>query len=261
MLFRQGVPPHASYLFKHALVRDAAYGTLLREPRRALHARIAETLERDFPDIAENQPEILARHCTEAGLIEKAAGLWGKAGLRSLERSALLEAEAQLTRALAQIEALPTTPALRREQIELQVAFANALIHTKGYAASETKMAFDQARALIERAEALGEPPEDPLLIFSLLYGVWAANFVAFNGHLLCELSAQFLALAEKQGATIPLVVGHRLMGIALVWTGDIEKAERTTIRASCFTILPYIARWRRDLGKTPGCQSCATGR
>ena len=86
LLFRQGVPPHASYLFKHALIQDAAYGTLLREPRRALHARIAETLERDFPDIAENQPEILARHCTEAGLIEKAAGLWGKAGQRSLER-------------------------------------------------------------------------------------------------------------------------------------------------------------------------------
>ena len=88
LLFRQGVPPHASYLFKHALVQDAAYGTLLREPRRALHARIAETLESDFADIAENQPEILARHCTEAGLIEKAAGLWGKAGQRSLERSA-----------------------------------------------------------------------------------------------------------------------------------------------------------------------------
>jgi predicted ATPase len=78
------MPPHASYLFKHALVQDAAYGTLLREPRRALHARIAKTLEKDFPDIAENQPEILARHCTEAGLIEKAAGLWGKAGLRSV---------------------------------------------------------------------------------------------------------------------------------------------------------------------------------
>ena len=73
LLFRQGVPPHASYLFKHALVQDAAYGTLLREPRRALHARIAETIESQFADIAENQPELLARHCTEAGLIEKAA--------------------------------------------------------------------------------------------------------------------------------------------------------------------------------------------
>ena len=99
LLFRQGVPPHASYLFKHALVQDAAYGTLLREPRRALHARIAETLENQFAEIAENQPELLARHCTEAGLIEKAAELWGKAGQRSLVRSALVEAAEQFKRA------------------------------------------------------------------------------------------------------------------------------------------------------------------
>ena len=98
LLFRQGVPPHATYLFKHALVQDAAYGTLLREPRRALHARIAETLEGGFAEIAENQPEVLARHCNEAGLNEKAARFWGKAGQRSLERSALVEAVVQLTR-------------------------------------------------------------------------------------------------------------------------------------------------------------------
>jgi hypothetical protein len=115
LLFRQGLPPHATYLFKHALVQDAAYGTLLREPRRALHARIAETLESQFTEIAENRPELLARHCTEAGLIEKAAGLWGKAGQRSLERSALVEAAAQLTRALDQTATLPATPSLRRE--------------------------------------------------------------------------------------------------------------------------------------------------
>ena len=136
LLFRQGVPPQASYLFKHALVQDAAYGTLLREPRRALHARIAEALESQFAEIAESQPEILARHCTEAGLIEKAAGLWGKAGQRSLARSALVEAAAQLTRALEQIATLPGTPALRREQIKLQVALITPLIHVKGYAAA-----------------------------------------------------------------------------------------------------------------------------
>ena len=131
LLFRQGVPPHATYLFKHALVQDAAYGTLLREPRRALHARIAETLESQFAEIAENQPELLARHCTEAGLIEKAASLWGKAGQRSLERSALVEAAEQLTRALDQIATLPATPALRREQIKLQVALITPLITSK----------------------------------------------------------------------------------------------------------------------------------
>jgi predicted ATPase len=122
LLFRQGVPPFTSYLFKHALVQDAAYGTLLREPRRALHARIAELLETQFADYAENQPELVARHCTEAGLIAKAVGLWGKAGQRSLDRSALAEAVEQLTRALAQIETLPATPTQRREQIKLQVA-------------------------------------------------------------------------------------------------------------------------------------------
>jgi predicted ATPase len=129
LLFRQGVPPHASYLFKHALVQDAAYGTLLREPRRLLHAHLAEAMKSQFAEIAENQPELLARHYTEAGLIEKAAALWGKAGQRSLERSALVEAAAQLTRALDQLATLPATPRLRREEIKAQVGLVNALMH------------------------------------------------------------------------------------------------------------------------------------
>ena len=232
LLFRQGVPPHATYLFKHALVQDAAYGTLLREPRRALHARIAEALESQFPEIAENQPELLARHCTEAGRIEKATSLWGKAGQRSLARSALAEAAEQLTRALAQIAALPATPALRREEIKLQVALANTLMSVKGYAAPETKAAVEQARLLIEQAEALGEPPEDPLLLFSVLYGFWVANLVAFNGDAMRELAAQFLALAEKQGATVPLMIGHRLMGSSLLLTGDIAEGRAHYDRA-----------------------------
>jgi predicted ATPase len=91
LLFRQGMPPNANYLFKHALVQDASYGSLLREPRRALHARIAKTLETKFADIAESQPELLARHYTESGLIEKAVGFWGQAGQRSLSRSALVD--------------------------------------------------------------------------------------------------------------------------------------------------------------------------
>jgi len=226
LLFRQGVPPHASYLFKHALIQDAAYGTLLRQPRRALHARIAETLERDFPDIAENQPEILARHCTEAGLIEKAAGLWGKAGQRSLERSALFEAVAQFTHALDQIATLPGTHALRREQIKLQVALITPLLHIKGQAAPETKAAVEQAHLLIEQAEALGEPPEDPLLLFVVLYGIWVANAGAFNGDAVRELAAQFLTLAEKQGAPVPLMVGHRILGVSLMFTGNLVESR-----------------------------------
>src|SRR6516162_5009649 len=216
LLFRQGVPPHATYLFKHSLVRDAAYGTLLRQPRRALHARIAETLESQFADVAERQPELLARHCNEAGQIEKAAALWGKAGLRSLERSALVEATEQLARALTQIATLPATPALRREQIKLQAALITPLMHVKGYAAPETKAAAERARVLIEQAEALGEPPDDPLLLFSVLYSFWTTSFVAFKGDALRELASQFLALAEKQGATVPLMIGHRMMGSVL---------------------------------------------
>jgi predicted ATPase len=216
LLFRQGVPPHATYLFKHSLVRDAAYGTLLRQTRRALHARIAEALESQFADIAERQPELLARHCTEAGLIEKAATLWGKAGQRSLERSALVEATEQLARALTQIATLPATPALRREQIKLQVAIITPLMHVKGYAAPETKAAAERARVLIEQAEVLGEPSDDPLLLFSVLFSFWTTSFVAFKGDALRELASQFLALAEKQTATVPLMIGHRMMGSVL---------------------------------------------
>ena len=232
LLFRQGVPPHATYLFKHALVQDAAYGTLLREPRRALHAHVAEIIASQFADVAENQPELLARHCTEASLIEKAANLWGKAGRRSLDRSAFVEAVEQLARALDQIGTLPATAALRREQISLQVVLINALMQVKGYAAPETKAAVERARLLIEQAEAVGEPPEDPLLLYSVLYGFWVANSVAFNGDTIRELAAQFLTLAEKQGTTVPLMIGHRLKGATAMWTGNFAEGRAHLGRA-----------------------------
>jgi class 3 adenylate cyclase/predicted ATPase len=235
LLFRKGVPPHATYLFKHALVQEAAYGTLLRQPRRALHARIAETIESQFADMANSQPDLLARHWTEAVLIDKAASLWGKAGLRSLERSALVEAAEQLTRSLAQIATLPSTPALRREEIRLQAALVAPLMHTKGYAAPEAKDAVERARLLIEQAEALGEPPEDPLLLFSVLYGLLAANFVAFNGDAACKLATDILALAEKQGTTAPLMIGHRIMGSSLLMTGDIAEGRAHYDQALAF--------------------------
>jgi class 3 adenylate cyclase/tetratricopeptide (TPR) repeat protein len=253
LVFRQGVPPQAVYLFKHALVQDAAYGTLLREPRRALHARIAETLESQFPEVAENQPELLARHASEAGLIEKAAGLWGKAGQRSLARSALVEAIKQLTRALDLIAALPATTTMRRDQIKLQVALANALMHTKGFATPETKAALGQARLLIEKAEALGGPPEDPLLLFSILYGFWATNYVGHNGDALLELALQFLALAKKQTATGPLMVAHRLMGTSLSTTGDLVEGRTHLDKAIALyeraEHSPLATRFGQDVG------------
>jgi class 3 adenylate cyclase/predicted ATPase len=252
LLFRQSMPPLATYVFKHALVQDAAYGTLLRERRRALHDRIAEALETQFPEIAENQPELLARHCTEAGLIEKATAFWATAGRRSLARSALVEAAAQLTRALDQMAILPSSPALRREQIELQVALITPLLHVKGYAAAETKAAVEQARLLIDQAEALGEPPEDPLLLFSVLFGFWVANYVAFNGDVVRELAAQFLALAEKQGATVPLMIGHGLMGTSLVLTANVAQGrthcDAAIARYNAAEHRPLAARFGQDV-------------
>jgi DNA-binding winged helix-turn-helix (wHTH) protein/tetratricopeptide (TPR) repeat protein len=235
LLYPQGEPPHATYLFKHALIQDTAYGTLLREPRRALHARIAETLEGQFAEITENQPELLAGHCAQAGQIEKAARLWGKAGQRSAQRSALVEAIQQITLALDQIATLPATPALRREEIKLQIGLISVLFPVKGYGAQETRAAVERARLLIEQAVALGEPPEDPLLLFSVLYGIWVANYVASSCDVGLELAVQFLALAEKQTATAPLMIGHRLMGLSLLDTGHIVEARAHLDRALTF--------------------------
>jgi predicted ATPase len=211
----------------------------LREPRRRLHARIAETLESGFADIAENQPEIMARHCTEAGLIEKATGLWGKAGQRSLERSALVEATSQFTQGLDLITTLPATPLLRREQIKLQVALITPLIYIKGYSAPETKTAAERARLLIEQAERLGEPPDDPLPLFDVLYGFWYANLGAFNGDVLCDLAAQYLALAETQRAAVPLWLGIASWVLRRCTQVTSRTAEPITIRRSRFTGSP----------------------
>jgi class 3 adenylate cyclase/predicted ATPase len=258
LLFRKSVPPHATYLFKHALVQDAAYGTLLRQPRRALHARIADSLEKKFPDIAEAQPDLLARHCTEAGLIDKAASLWGKAGLRSLERSALVEAVEQLTRALGQIATLPGAPALRREEIKLQVAVIHPLMNVRGPAARETAAAAERARLLIEQAEALGEPPEDPLLLFSSLYGLWQPCIAAFNGDLAREHATQLLALAERNGAKVPLMVGHRCMGASFLYMGNFAEAvvhlDQVTALYDPVEHRPLATRFSQDLRVATSC-------
>ena len=232
LLFRQGGPSQANYVFKHSLVRDAAYGTLLRGARRALHLRIARALEGQRPDIVQASPESLAHHYTEAGAIERAAALWGVAGRRSRTRSALAEAEAQLSRALGQIGTLLPTPSLRREQIALQVELVTVLMHTKGYGADKTKAAAEYARALIEQAEAIGEPPEDPVLLFSVIYGFWVVNIAAFNGDAARELADQFMQLAAKQSGSGPLLLAHRMMGMTLMSVGSPMKGREHLDRA-----------------------------
>src|SRR6516164_9218948 len=178
------------------------------------------------------EPELIAHHFTQAGLTKAAVEWWGNAAQRSLERSALVEAVGQFTRALDQIASPPATPELRREQIKLQVALITPLIHVKGYVAPETRAAIERARLLIEQAQALGEPPEDPLILFSALYGFLAMNIVSFNGNVLRQLAAEFLAFAEKQGTTPFLLTAHRLVGVCLLYLGDIVESlphfERT---------------------------------
>ncbi|HTG52139.1 MAG TPA: hypothetical protein VMA33_04695, partial [Candidatus Tectomicrobia bacterium] len=132
----------------------------------------------------------------------------------------------QITRALDQVATLPATPALRREQIKLQVALISPLIHVRGYAASETKAATEKAKFLIEEAEKLGERVEDPLLLFTVLYGFAIANYLRMNGDALRALATQFLALAQKQAEAVPVMIGHRVMGHALLLTGDILKSR-----------------------------------
>ena len=222
LLFRQGMAPHATYLFKHALVQDAAYSTLLRERRRALHAHIAETLASQS-DAAETQPEVLARHFGEAGLVENAVYWWTKAGRRSLERSALAEAVEQLTRANSLIETLTPTAELRREQCEIQVALISPLGHLKGPASPEARAAIEKARALVEQGEKLGETASRLLSVLAFL---WIATYNAFDGDAVLGLAVQLLSLAEKQGATLSIVVGHQLMGMSLTATGDIAEGR-----------------------------------
>ena len=136
ILLVQGLPPDSDYRFKHALIQDAAYENLLKSRRQVLHRRVAEAL---LDQASAAEPELLAHHFTQAGEIEAAIEWWDKAGQQSVERSALVEAAEQFTRALAQIATLPATPKLRREQIKLQVALINPLMQVKGYAAPETK--------------------------------------------------------------------------------------------------------------------------
>jgi class 3 adenylate cyclase/predicted ATPase len=226
ILLVQGLPPESVYRFKHALIQDAAYENLLKSRRQALHRSVAEALRGNLAATAAAEPELLAHHFTQAGLTEAAIEWWGQAGQRSLERSALVEAAEQLTRALVQIATLPGTPALRRQQIKLQVSLMTPLVHVKGYAAPETKAAAERARLLIEQAEALGEPPEDPLLLFVVLYGFWAANYIAFNGDIVRDLGAQFFAMVKKQATIAPQMIGYRLMGTSLLSTGEIAEAR-----------------------------------
>jgi tetratricopeptide (TPR) repeat protein len=154
LIFRRGIPPDAEYTFKHALVQDAAYSTLLRSRRQQLHGRIATTMERQFPEIAEMQPEVLARHCTEAGLIRGVA-YWLKAGQHAIARCAMTEAVAQLRKGLDLLSCAPDGAARQQQELDLQITLGHALMAAKGLAAPEPGEAFDRARQLCDKLNLL----------------------------------------------------------------------------------------------------------
>ena len=157
LVSQRGTPPDAVYTFKHALVQDAAHGTLLRDARRQLHAQIAEALKADFPELLDSQPELLAQHYAEAGLIVKSVACWSKAGQRSVARSAMAEATAHFQKGLDQLALLPDTPERQRQELEFRVGLGAVLQAVKGLAAPETGDAWARARNLWDQ---LGSPAE-----------------------------------------------------------------------------------------------------
>ena len=225
LIFRRGEIPHAVYTFKHTLVRDAAYAGLLKSRRGHLHAAIANALEQQFPDIVQTQPETLAHHLTEAGLIEKAIGYWLQAGKNAALRSANLEAIAHLQRGIEVIGRLPAGEGKDRSELDFQLVLGPCLIATQGPAASTAVATFARAREVCER---LGEPPEYLQVMF------WLATVSVVRGELpqALEAVAALLSAAEARGDRPALINAIRGRAMILMFMGRIVEAREAIERA-----------------------------
>jgi predicted ATPase len=201
LIYRRGTPPDAEYTFKHALVQDAAYSTLLRSRRQQLHVRIAATLEGRFPEIVAAQPALLAHHCTEAGLTEPAVTYWLAAGRQAWARSAVAEAVALLRRGLALIPALPDTDRRREIELELQIALGQALIASQSWGAREVGEAYARAREL---SLALNRPRA---LLFAL-WGQWVYHNCRADLERARRLAKEMRDLGETTGDVPTRVLG-----------------------------------------------------
>jgi predicted ATPase/energy-coupling factor transporter ATP-binding protein EcfA2 len=219
LLVRNDGAPYATYTFKHVLVRDAAYSTLLREPRRALHARIAETLESHFAEISGSQPELIGRHYREADDAAKAVDYLSVAGDRALSNSALKEAHEHITQALQLIPALPDDNIRRRSELKLQTALARTLQEQKGYADRQVGEAYTKARELSRRVGDAG-------MHLAALYGLWAYHYLSGEPAAMLEQAEEFLAFAERGDETGPIMVGYRLVGTSRLINGYIADAS-----------------------------------
>ncbi len=218
-------PAGTAYTFKHALVQEAAYGTLLLSRRQHLHARCAEALQAIAPELAEREPEVLARHYTEAGFAERAVELWLAAGWRAVEQSANLEAIGHLRKGLAVLAALPDGEARARQELLLQIGLGIPLMACRGYAAPETGEAF-------QRASDLAEQLSDNLQRARAFYGLWA-HYCSLGENRVAEaLAARLLRLAKEAGDREVAAVARRTLGTSRYLLGD-HAGGRVEIEAS----------------------------
>jgi len=218
-LYQQGLPPQATYLFKHALIQDAAYQSLLRSTRQRHHQRIAQVLEARFPDLCETQPELLAHHCTEAGVMAQAIPYWQRAGQRAIERSAHLEAIAHLSKGLEVLGTLPDTPERAQQELDLQITLGPALSATKSWAAPEVGRAYARARELCQQ---IGETPQ----LFTVLRGLWVFYVVRAEYQTALELGERCLTLAHSLQDPSLLLEAHHTHWDTLFWLGEVVSAR-----------------------------------
>jgi class 3 adenylate cyclase/predicted ATPase len=219
LLFVHGTPPQSSYTFKHALVQDAAYGTLLRSRRQLLHARIAAALEDRFPEVVVAQPALLAQHCAEAGLAEKAVSYWLTAGQQARARSAMLEAVAQMRKALSLIGSLPDNTGRWQRELDLQIVFGAALIATQGYGAPMVGETYTRARHLCELLD-------EPLQLASVLYGQWTHHLIRAELEPAQRFAAEMRHLADTRKDSAMQWLGCFLSGVTYLSLGKFGEAR-----------------------------------
>jgi class 3 adenylate cyclase/tetratricopeptide (TPR) repeat protein len=219
LLFVEGAPPQASYRFKHALIQDAAYESLLKSRRQRLHARVAWALEELFPDVGEAQPDILARHCTEAGLIEKAIVYLHRAAQYSIARWAMAEAITQLQRGLNLLDKLPDNLERRRLELDLQAAIGVPLMAVRGMGVPEVEKAYARARQL---CQDVGEAPQ----LFSVIFGLWWFYELRADLSSALELANQLLELARRGNEAAQLMQAHRALACTYFWLGEFTSAQ-----------------------------------
>jgi predicted ATPase len=219
LLYQRGLSPLATYTFKHALIQDAAYQSLLKSTRQQYHQQIAQVLTAHFPETVEIQPELLAHHYTEAGLLTQAVDAWQQAGLRADTRSAHAEAIAHFTRALDVLQTMPETPQHTQRAIELHTALGWSLQAIKGYTASEAERAYTRA---LELCQQIGEIPHRVLV----LLGLWAFRVVRAELPLAHALGEQLLTLAPHAPDTPVPALAHMALGFTLFHLGELVAAR-----------------------------------